>query len=270
MAESTDNVPAHVEGSNEVVASTPSEQHPPARPRARRSWYNRPTNLASPSSPCLRPGQATAPVYPYTPLQVVRPEPGAKRPRKAQAFRNQDVTIQSLDDIVEERQTRIVSEAASVQEGVECYTPDYTPPNASVWEPGFLLGDPTPEAEGSGARDAAQVQSPDTPSKIPAEQDGSPTKSARIISCLLSSPARVSRPRPGQMLITQTCRRWWLTGHNIAKCKRSHKALGKKIGKEKKPPVAEAQDSRTTWKDRTSRLTRVFMARVSKRKNSLP
>ena len=219
----------------------------------------------------MRPGQATAPVSSYTPLQLVRPEPGDKRPRKAQAFRSQDVTIQSLDDIVEERQTRVVSEAASVQEEVESYTPDDSPPEASLWEPGFP-GDATPEVEGSGgARDVAQVQSPDTPSKIPAEQDGSPTKSARIISCLLSSPARVSRPRPGQMLITQTCQRWWLTGHNIAKCKRHHKAHGKKkIGKEKEPPVEEAQGSRTTWADRTSRLTRMFMARVTKRKNKLP
>lgn len=160
---------------------------------------------------------------------------------------------------------RIVSESASGQEEeVQSYTPDYSPPEASLWEPGFLLGDS--EVEGSGARDVAQVQSPDTPSKIPAEQDGSPTKSARIISCLLSSPARVHRS-PGQFLITQTCRRWCLTGHNVAKCKRSHQAHGKKIGKEKGPPVAETQGSRTTWAERTTRLTRVIMGRVSKRKS---
>ena len=168
--------------------------------------------------------------------------------------------------MLEERRTRVVSESASAQEEeVRSYTPDGSPPETSFWETEFD-DDSAPEVKTSVAGDVAQVQTPDTPSKTPAKPDGNPTKSARIISGLSCSPARVYRA-PGQILITKTCRRWRFTEHNVGKCKGSHGAHGKKIGKEKDPPSAEAQGSRTTWLERTSRLTRVIMGRVSKRKD---
>ena len=167
--------------------------------------------------------------------------------------------MRGSDAVVEERRTRIGSESGSVQEEDRSYTPDYSPPpEASFGEPGSL-GDSRSEVEKkSGGEDVSPGQSPATPSKNAAEHHESPTKATRIISGLLSSPAKVHRS-PGQLLITKTCRRSWFVGHNVSKCKRFHGTHGKEAVKKKEEPAAGTQGPRMT------RLTQVFIGRVAKR-----
>ena len=88
--------------------------------------------------------------------------PEAKRPRKAQAFRDRDVTVPSLNSMLEAaQQTMLASESALVQEEEEdrSYTPEGSPPDTSVWGLGFH-GDSTPDVEEPDVEDVAQVQSP--------------------------------------------------------------------------------------------------------------